>query len=232
MEDLTMLDRLDSSYDNIGGKIKNLAKLTFIVEAIGAIIMGLFFLINWGYEDGGWALFVIFFGPIVAWVSSWILYAFGELIEKTCDNESNTRMIVRLLKENDGQKMNKVRLTTYNGSSEQKATNTTINNKNQVDRSTQNARYTTTEEQKATNTTTNNKNQVDRSTQNARYTTTENNTIICSLCNFEQPANRKICWHCGAKFEEVNKTTISHQWLCNGCKKLRTQSPCEHCGKE
>ena len=88
-------------------------------------------------------------GPIVALVGSWILYAFGELVEKTCDNESNTRMIIQLLKENDGQKMNKVGVTTYNGSSEQKPTNTS-----------------------------------------------------------------------------------THKWLCDGCKKMRTQSPCEHCGKE
>lgn len=60
----------------------------------------------------------------------------------------------------------------------------------------------------------------------------ENNMITCPLCNFKQPANRKVCWHCGTKFEEVNNTTRSHQWLCNGCKKMRTQSPCEHCGKE
>ena len=193
---------LDSLYDNIGSKIKNLAKWIFIVEAIGAIITGLVLM----FTDNDFILYgflALVCGPIVAWVGSWILYAFGELVENTCDNESNTRMIIQLLKENDGQKINKVGVTTYNGSSEQKATNTTTNNKNQVD----------------------------RGTQNARYTTTENNTIICSSCNFEQPANRKVCWHCGAKFEEYNNG-VYHQWLCDGCKKMRTQSPCEHCGKE
>ena len=72
---------LDILYENIGGKIKNWAKWMFIVEAIGAIITGLVFLIDWGFEYGWWALFIIFFGPIVAWVGSWILYAFGELAE-------------------------------------------------------------------------------------------------------------------------------------------------------
>ena len=72
---------LDTLYENIGGKIKNWAKWMFIIEAIGAIITGFVLLIDWGVEDGWWALFIIFFGPIVARVGSWILYAFGELAE-------------------------------------------------------------------------------------------------------------------------------------------------------
>ena len=78
------------NYDDIGKKIKGLAKASFIVEAIGAIITGFAFLIGWGL-DAWWALFIIFFGPIVAWVSSWLLYGFGELIDKTIDIEENTR---------------------------------------------------------------------------------------------------------------------------------------------
>ena len=72
---------LDTLYENIGSKIKNWAKWMFIIEAIGAIITGFVLLIDWGFEDGWWALFIIFFGPIVALVGSWILYAFGELVE-------------------------------------------------------------------------------------------------------------------------------------------------------
>ena len=34
------------NYDNIGEKIKNLAKWAFIVEAIGAVITGIFLMIN------------------------------------------------------------------------------------------------------------------------------------------------------------------------------------------
>jgi hypothetical protein len=72
---------LDTLYENIGVKIKNWAKWIFIIEAIGAIITGFVLLIDWGFEDGWWALFIIFFGPIVAWVGSWILYAFGQLVD-------------------------------------------------------------------------------------------------------------------------------------------------------
>ncbi len=72
----------DSFYKNIGGKIKGFAKWTFVVEAIAAIISGIVALTT--AEDGGIALFgvlLIVLGSIVAYVSSLLLYAFGELVE-------------------------------------------------------------------------------------------------------------------------------------------------------
>lgn len=77
-------------YEHIGKKIKGLAKATFVVEAIAAVITGISLMA--GDEDlilYGLLVFVV--GPIVAWVSSWLLYGFGELIDKACDIECNTR---------------------------------------------------------------------------------------------------------------------------------------------
>lgn len=76
-------------YDNIGSKIKGLAKATFIVEAIGAIITGLVLL---SIDDGNalTAVLLCIGGPVVAWVSSWLLYGFGELIDKACEIADNT----------------------------------------------------------------------------------------------------------------------------------------------
>lgn len=77
-------------YDNIGGKIKGLAKATFIVEAIAAVITGIALMVS--DEDLiPVGLLVMLVGPIVAWVSSWLLYGFGELIDKASDIERNTR---------------------------------------------------------------------------------------------------------------------------------------------
>lgn len=70
----------DNLYENIGGKIKNWAKWIFIFEAIGAVIAGLVLL----FTDEDLILYgflTAICGPIVAYVSSWILYAFGELVE-------------------------------------------------------------------------------------------------------------------------------------------------------
>ena len=70
------------SYDNIGGKIKGWAKWIFAIEAIAAVIAGIVIMVeNEGAILVG--LLVIIFGPIVAWVSSWLLYGFGQLIENS-----------------------------------------------------------------------------------------------------------------------------------------------------
>jgi hypothetical protein len=77
-------------YDNIGGKIKGLAKAGFIVEAIVAVITGIALMAS---DDDLIivGVLVLLLGPIVAWVSSWLLYGFGEIIDKTCSIERNTR---------------------------------------------------------------------------------------------------------------------------------------------
>ena len=78
-------------YDKIGKKLKRLAVVSFIVEAIGAAITGIIMLCTGDW----WGLLVMLGGPIVAWVSSWILYGFGELIDKICDIERNTRSEIK-----------------------------------------------------------------------------------------------------------------------------------------
>ena len=77
-------------YDNIGRKIKGLAKAIFIVESIVSVVAGMILLsISDNLILSG--VISILLGPLVAWVSSWLLYGFGELIDKTCAIERNTR---------------------------------------------------------------------------------------------------------------------------------------------
>lgn len=77
---------LDNLYEDIGGKIKNLAKWIFILEAIGAIITGFDFFSKAEYNKIFilYGFLIMILGPIVAWVGSWLLYAFGELVENVC----------------------------------------------------------------------------------------------------------------------------------------------------
>lgn len=75
-------------YNNIGGKIKSLAKSAFFVEAIASIIAGIVFFID---NEPFLGLISIIAGPLVAWVSSWLLYGFGELIDKVTEIACNTR---------------------------------------------------------------------------------------------------------------------------------------------
>ena len=76
-------------YDNIGGKIKGLAKTMFMVEVLGAVITGIVLCATDDLSFAG--LLTLFVGPIIAWVSSWILYAFGELVEDVHAMRNNVK---------------------------------------------------------------------------------------------------------------------------------------------
>ena len=89
---------LDDLYENIGEKIKGWAKWIFIVESIAAIITGIALM----FEDAAFIGFIVLIcGPLVAWVSSWLLYAFGELVDKTAANEKHTKDILKILEAKD-----------------------------------------------------------------------------------------------------------------------------------
>ena len=76
------------NFDNIGTKIKNFAKwscwTTIILIWITAVIMFIQ-LISEGAGVVGFliALAVVVFGPVIVWVGSWAMYAFGEFVEDT-----------------------------------------------------------------------------------------------------------------------------------------------------
>lgn len=75
-------------YDNIGSKIKKLATVIFVIIAIATFIVG--FVI--GSNNAPIIGFIVMIaGPVLAWVSSFVLYGFGELIDKVCAIERNTR---------------------------------------------------------------------------------------------------------------------------------------------
>lgn len=73
-------------YDNIGGKIKGLAKWVSIIVSIimaisGIVCMGL------GEDFIPVGILLLILGPVICWISSWMLYGFGELIEKASNIE-------------------------------------------------------------------------------------------------------------------------------------------------
>lgn len=75
-------------YNNIGKKLKLLAKIDFFFNAIATFIAGIAILASL-YADYGEdthlaiGLVLMLVGPIAAWVSSWLLYAFGQLVENS-----------------------------------------------------------------------------------------------------------------------------------------------------
>ena len=67
-------------YNNIGEKIKGLAEGLFVVEAIVTFVGGIVLL---SIGDGSilTGLLMLICGPLIAWISSWLLYAFGQFVD-------------------------------------------------------------------------------------------------------------------------------------------------------
>ena len=74
-------------YSGIGKKIKILAYILAGIEASICLYYGLAF----SYGSLLVNLLILTVGPGLAWAFSWLVYGFGELIDKMCDIERNTR---------------------------------------------------------------------------------------------------------------------------------------------
>ena len=80
-------------FKNIGKKIKHLAEIYF---ALGIVVTVLTALYWWKINEFDLELYfipalILIVGCIYFWISSLFIYGFGELIDKTCDIERNTR---------------------------------------------------------------------------------------------------------------------------------------------
>ena len=78
-------------YNNIGNKIKFLAKAALFGFEIAAVIIGIVFMSSDSDLIALGLLMWFVIGPITSWVSSVLLYGFGELIDRACAIERNTR---------------------------------------------------------------------------------------------------------------------------------------------
>ena len=70
------------SYEDIGEKIKGWAKWAFVLGAILSVIAAIVVMAT---AEDAWVIIVglvmLVVGPLVSWVSSWLLYGFGEIID-------------------------------------------------------------------------------------------------------------------------------------------------------
>ncbi len=88
---------IEFMFNNIGGKIKLLAKITFISGSILSFITFIALLsieaeILWPF-----AILSLFFGPVLFWIDSWFVYGFGEVIENTANVSNESRNIFSVL---------------------------------------------------------------------------------------------------------------------------------------
>ncbi len=86
-------------FSKIGEKIKALAEVLCWLLIIASVISGLitFSTVKQGGIIIGIAVVII--GAICSWFASFMLYGFGELIDKTVQNEKNTAEIKNLLRQ-------------------------------------------------------------------------------------------------------------------------------------
>ena len=75
-------------YSNIGGKIKGVAVAGCILGIIASLIVGILLISQSSYytQTAPMGLLVIIVGSLASWLGSFCLYGFGELIEKTGEN--------------------------------------------------------------------------------------------------------------------------------------------------
>ncbi len=69
-------------FDNIGGKIKTLAQVVTWIGIIASVISG-FAIMSIDEEMIFVGLMVMIFGALMSWVSSFVLYGFGQLVENS-----------------------------------------------------------------------------------------------------------------------------------------------------
>ncbi len=78
-------------FENIGGKIKALAKVLCWVGIIASVISGIVMISNgsrsYGYYNSGAGavagIITIIVGSLASWIGSFFTYGFGQLIENT-----------------------------------------------------------------------------------------------------------------------------------------------------
>ena len=174
---------LENLYFGIGKKIKNWAIWMAIIEAIGSVITGIVFLCVFGVEDGWWGLIISVCGPVLAYVNTWLLYGFGELIDKACDIADNTNISVLSIREE---------IARRNKEAEEERRKRIEEERNHREALEKN-RSKETKEQKENR-------ESQKEPHDSSFTVLNAYTLICNSCKYAQSANNKECTNCGATF--------------------------------
>ena len=82
-------------FDNIGGKIKTLAKVLCWIGIVGSVIAAIGFFTS-GNGITGWSMLIA--GSLGSWISSFTLYALGEI----ADNSATQTQLLTKLAQKEG----------------------------------------------------------------------------------------------------------------------------------
>lgn len=81
-------------FDNIGRKIKILAIVVFVLEMLAGIIAGFTFGSNTDWKEPFRAILIIIASPFLAWISAFVLYGFGQLVENSDKLVNNSNKLI------------------------------------------------------------------------------------------------------------------------------------------
>ena len=90
-------------YNNIGNKIKTLAKFICIFIAAIWIIIGFSLILGRGSSPfiRLIGLLTIVIGPLFSWIGSFLLFGYGELINKNTEMNENIKLLVKKIKQEE-----------------------------------------------------------------------------------------------------------------------------------
>ena len=81
-------------FNNIGRKIKFLAIVLTVINMISFIILGFIFIFSGVAYAPLYGLIIIIVGCVVLWLTSFVLYGYGELIDKTPETAKNSEQLL------------------------------------------------------------------------------------------------------------------------------------------
>lgn len=203
-------------FDDIGSKIKGLAIGVFALGAIGAGILGLVLMSN---EVVLFGLLIMAAGIAIAYVGSFRLYGYGQLIE-------NSDAIVQLLKE----AKERERLSPSRSASPPPATPSKASGSSGVTVPAWSPKPKTVPK-------------VDPKAKKVHISGPRQGQIFCPDCGKAQSAFQDVCWNCGAMFifddepasEELKPGEGETVVRCGKCGKdyiapAGKSATCPHCG--
>lgn len=84
----------DAFFDNIGNKLKKLAKISFIIQSIFFLVVAVLLGLSLGAAVGLLiALLVAAFFIFTSWIICSVLYGFGEIVERSTEIAYNTSFL-------------------------------------------------------------------------------------------------------------------------------------------
>jgi len=89
-------------FDNVGGKLKTIAKVEMIIGIVASVILGFTFLTG-GRVFGG--LLIVIIGVFSSWFGSLVIYGIGQAVE-------NSETILYSVRNQNNSEMNKSKMST------------------------------------------------------------------------------------------------------------------------